>query len=531
MSDKHFVGLDLTGFEDNGEQKPISRVTFLRDDENAVTSGDDTGREIIADCPHATQAMADAALAKLKGLRYHAYTADEANIDPAAELGDAVTASKVYSVISRLDDDGSGYAGMSAPGDKELEDEYPAEGPVTQSFNRKVTGLYSYINKTATQISMGVVDEINQTKAEFTIEIGKIDQRLTDSVNGLTSSFTQSLTEIDQRLTNQITGVESSFTLSMEGIEQRVNDTEGTVATLSNTVDGFSATYATKTGVTNEIRSSIEGISLSASNGETSSTISIKSGGVTVDSTTIEFTGDIVFKSNLTDGTTRISGNNIRTGYIDADRLNLYGPMEVYEDDGGDLGGYIGYVTGDAYNDNGSVRTTSGIGVKAPGDAGYEGGMVVCTNAGARLTFGEDMFGDTSTIACVGKHCYSSRTMETFSDRRLKNSIEYDLQERYGSFYKSLRPCRFKMNEERNGNYHMGFIAQEVAQSLEEHGIAKDELEALTQFESHDGTEGMYTIGYSEFVAMNTAMIQQLLTKVESLEEEIKVLKGMVNHG
>lgn len=597
MSDKHFVGLDLTGFEDHGEQKPISRVTFLRDDENAVTAGDDTGREIVADCPHATQAMADAALAKLKGLRYHAYTADEAGIDPAAELGDAVTASGVYSVISRFDDDGSGYSGLSAPGDRELEDEYPADGPVTQEFNRKVTGLYSYINKTATQISMGVVDEINQTKAEFNISLENINQKLTDEVNGLeaefnlsfdeisqrltnevdglSSSFTQSLTEIDQRLTdevngleasvnvsfeeinqkltddinglnasftlslneidqrltNSIEGVESSLTVSMNGLEQRVNNTEGTVATLSNTVNGFSATYATKTGVTNEIKSSIEGISLSASNGTTSSTISIKSGGVTVDSATIEFTGDIVFKSNLTDGTTRISGNNIRTGYVDAARLNLYGPMEVYEDDEETLGGYIGYVTGDAYNDNGSVRTTSGIGVKAPGDAGYDGGMVVCTNAGARLTFGEDMFGDTSTIACVGRHCYSSRTMETFSDRRLKNSIEYDLLERYESFYRSLRPCRFKMNEERNGNYHMGFIAQDVAQSLEENGFAKDELEALTQFESRDGTEGMYTIGYSEFVAMNTAMIQQLLEKVESLEEEIKSLKGMVNNG
>lgn len=506
---KFFVGLDLTGFEDNGEHKPISRVTFLRDDENAVTAGDDTGMEIVADCPHATQAMADAALAKLKGIRYHAYSAEDANIDPAAELGDGVTASRVYSVISRLDDDGSGYAGVSAPGDKELEDEYPAEGPVTQNFNRKVTGLYSYINKTATQIALGVVDEINQTKAELTIEIGKIDQRLTDDINGL----------------------ESSFTLSMDGINQKVNGIDGTVATLSNTVDGFSAVYATKTGVTNEIKSSIDGISLSVSNGSESSTLTLKNGSATLASAKIQFTGDIVFASNLTDGTTRISGNNIKTGYIDADRLNLYGPMEVYEDDGGNLGGYIGYIEGEAYNDNGSVRRTEGIGVKAPSAAGYEGGAVFCTDSGARLTYGEDMFGDTSTIACVGQHCYSSRTMETFSDRRLKNSIQYDLLERYEAFYRSLKPCRFKMNSERNRNFHVGFVAQEVKQALEDNDIPADELEALTQFRSQDGEEGMYAIGYSEFVAMNTAMIQKLLKRVDELEKEIETLKGMVNNG
>ena len=42
MSDKFFVGLDLTGMENNGVQRPISRVTFLLDDENSVTAGDDT---------------------------------------------------------------------------------------------------------------------------------------------------------------------------------------------------------------------------------------------------------------------------------------------------------------------------------------------------------------------------------------------------------------------------------------------------------------------------------------------------------
>ena len=46
MFDKHFVGLDLTGVEDNGLQRPISRVTLLLDNENSITAGDDTGLEL-----------------------------------------------------------------------------------------------------------------------------------------------------------------------------------------------------------------------------------------------------------------------------------------------------------------------------------------------------------------------------------------------------------------------------------------------------------------------------------------------------
>ena len=40
------------------------------------------------------------------------FSAEDAALDPSAELGDGVTAGGIYSVISRLSDDGSGYAGI-----------------------------------------------------------------------------------------------------------------------------------------------------------------------------------------------------------------------------------------------------------------------------------------------------------------------------------------------------------------------------------------------------------------------------------
>ena len=156
MSDKYYVGGDITSFSDNGRYKPISRVTLLVDDENSLTAGDDTGMEVIASCPHATQPMVNALLQTMKGYQYQAYEAGAANIDPAAELGDGVTVGGIYSPLSKLSDDGRGYAGISSPGEAEMEDEYPAEGYITQEFNRKITETRSTITKTSEEIMLKV---------------------------------------------------------------------------------------------------------------------------------------------------------------------------------------------------------------------------------------------------------------------------------------------------------------------------------------------------------------------------------------
>lgn len=156
MSEKYYVGGDITSFSDNGKYKPISRVTLLVDDENSLTAGDDTGMEVIASCPHATQPMVNALLQTMKGYQYQAYEAGAANIDPAAELGDGVTVGGIYSPLSKLSDDGRGYAGISSPGEAEMEDEYPAEGYITQEFNRKIAETRSTITKTSEAIMLKV---------------------------------------------------------------------------------------------------------------------------------------------------------------------------------------------------------------------------------------------------------------------------------------------------------------------------------------------------------------------------------------
>lgn len=156
MSEKYYVGKDVTSFSDKGKYKPISRVTLLVDDENSLTEGDDTGMEVIASCPHATQPMVNALLQAMKGYRYQAYEAGAANIDPAAELGDGVNVGGLYSPLSRIADDGRGYADISSPGELEMEDEYPSGGYITQEFNRKIAETRSTITKTSEEIMLKV---------------------------------------------------------------------------------------------------------------------------------------------------------------------------------------------------------------------------------------------------------------------------------------------------------------------------------------------------------------------------------------
>lgn len=136
MSDKFFVGRDIVTFSDNGEYKPVSKVTLIVDSEHSFSAGDSTGLEIVAECPYATQEMANSLLSQFIGYVYHAYEAGDANIDPAAELGDGVAVNGVYGVIANIRDDGMGYPTISAPGQAELEEEFPYTSTTQKVINQ-----------------------------------------------------------------------------------------------------------------------------------------------------------------------------------------------------------------------------------------------------------------------------------------------------------------------------------------------------------------------------------------------------------
>lgn len=153
MSDTLNIGLSSASFDGGDPLEPISRVTVWYDDEHAFTAGDDTGRTMELDCPWATQAMADNLLASLKGYVYKPFSAGDALLDPAAELGDGVSIAGTYSVLAQINTthDLLDASDIGAPGEAELDHEYPYLSPQDREMARKVTLGQSYYGTTITR--------------------------------------------------------------------------------------------------------------------------------------------------------------------------------------------------------------------------------------------------------------------------------------------------------------------------------------------------------------------------------------------
>lgn len=131
-------------------------------------------------------------------------------------------------------------------------------------------------------------------------------------------------------------------------------------------------------------------------------------------------------------------------------------------------------------------------------------------------TVGEEMLGFSSSrvnvgsVGCAtmlrGTTVYLKDTSTTVtSDRNAKNSIEA-LPENYEAFLDALQPVRFKYNEGRSGRYHVGYIAQEVAEALSGAGLTTQDFAGYVDIEGGGGLGLMY----DEFVALLHLKIKRL---------------------
>lgn len=234
MPNKHYVGDNLTSFSNNGDALPVSRVTLFVDSENAYTAGDDSGYEITADCAYATQEMADTLLKRLQNYKYRMFSASDGALDPAAELGDGITAGGVYGILAHINDDGNGYPSFDAPGKAELEDEYPMDGYLTQQYrqemSRQSTTLRSEITKTAEEIRLEVSstystktelsDGLKESEESFTAKIEETAKSITSTVEG---EISEKYTELSGKITNTETTLSSKIDQTAEHITSTVN--------------------------------------------------------------------------------------------------------------------------------------------------------------------------------------------------------------------------------------------------------------------------------------------------------------------
>lgn len=157
--DKTYLGRRLAKFSPGIASQPISKVELLNDTGDVVgVSGSDTGRTLTAMQPDGTNAMAAAILAKVSGYKHVGYEGSKALLDPAVELGDAVTVDGLYVPLIALDMtfDPLLAPDISAPDADELDDEYPYKSATQRQIERNMAKTRSLITKTSEEIMLKV---------------------------------------------------------------------------------------------------------------------------------------------------------------------------------------------------------------------------------------------------------------------------------------------------------------------------------------------------------------------------------------
>lgn len=157
--DKTYLGRRLAEFSPGIASKPISKVELLDENGDVVgVSGSDTGRTLTALQPDGTNVMAASILAKVSGYKHIGYEGSEALLDPAVELGDAVTVDGIYVPLIALDMtfDPMLAPDISAPDADEIDDEYPYKSPTQRQIERNFAKARSLITKTSEEIMLKV---------------------------------------------------------------------------------------------------------------------------------------------------------------------------------------------------------------------------------------------------------------------------------------------------------------------------------------------------------------------------------------
>ena len=236
MFDKTYVGQAVLGsFSAPTALNSWSKVIINVDDDTSYEAGTGTGRTLTATIPYGTPQMARDILARLQGQSYQSYEASTALLDPAAELGDAVEVRGVYGGIYKRDRklDKLYSADIAAPGDEEIDHEYPYQSSQTRQIVRERRQTKARFRVLSDSISAEVSARIEQGNAltsRLDIQSDQISARVTKT-GGDSSSFGWELLDDSWTVKANNTTV---FQITKSGAEVR-----GKITALSGKIGGF----------------------------------------------------------------------------------------------------------------------------------------------------------------------------------------------------------------------------------------------------------------------------------------------------
>lgn len=338
-----------------------SKVRIIIDNDNVVEAGNDSGRTLEFQNPFGTQSMANAILAKLTGFQYQPFSFTGALLDPAAEMGDAISAAGVYGGMYQRERKFGRLmkADLSAPHDEEINHEYEFVSAQERRYNRQVGELRA-----------SLVIQSNQIEAEVT--------RATEAEGTLASRITQTESDITAKVSST-GGNDSSFSWSLtvggftlkSGGSTVMNananglSVTGTLSATSGQIGGFtisaSSLYNGMTSIGDTTHNGVyvgtDGIACGAgkfkvtsSGAVTASNLSITGGSISIGSNfSVNSSGTVTAKNMNLSGTLTIGGSTITAGQLRSGALSAYNNGSTWS-------------TGAGYGYNYNYATQSGTG-------------------------------------------------------------------------------------------------------------------------------------------------------------------------
>ncbi len=175
---------------------PITRVVLHKMDGTSFTAGA-AGRTLNVDCPWATQEMAEGILQQVQGYRYQPFSAEEAAIDPALELGDQVAEpggaviGTVYQLYTAHSD--VLIADMAAPPEEEINHDFPARSTAGGTAGRAMNAARGLKkdSKELKEQTKRLVADVKKAQAGIEARVKYVDLEDGQWVNAHTSIFAQ----------------------------------------------------------------------------------------------------------------------------------------------------------------------------------------------------------------------------------------------------------------------------------------------------------------------------------------------------
>lgn len=253
---------------------------------------------------------------------------------------------------------------------------------------------------------------------------------------------------------------------------------------------------------------------------------------------------DYINPNNLI-GSVNINGVNISRTGIDGYSKSDHVHDTLYAENKSDWisfdatnGRWAMYVNG------GSYATFDGESFTAPQFKGKisNGTYYVTLNSNNNFIPSVDQIINCGTSGHSWKNIYSNGAKVTTSDARYKKIVcNISDDERYEVLFNNLKPKLYKYKNfketDNHDRIHSGYISQEVKDAMSIAGIDNTEFAAFcySNFENdqdaidnNNGFKDKYMLGYEEFIALNTAMIQKLSKKIEKQQNELNELKEKI---